>query len=130
MLPILGLLANGILTTNSPKYNSSSGETTQNKKQFLAKLKYKPMLVKVKVSCGGDEFKEQLINLSMIREVRQGWTERMGLSKEKWCDIGFIDGSSLYVETTLDDILTKLWDIQDKEINVVTRERRTGRGPF
>lgn len=130
MLPILGLLATGILTPNSPKYNSSSGETTKNKKQFLAKLKYKPMLVKVKVSCGGDEFKEQLINLSMIREVRPGWNELHGLNKDEWCEVHFIDGSSVYVATTLNEMLAKLWDIQDRDINVVTRQRPSGRGPL
>ena len=130
MIPILGLLATNILTTNSPTYNSSSGETTKNKKQFLAKLKYKAMLVKVKVSSGGDEFKEQLINLSMIKEVRQGWGDNQGLSKDEWCEVHFIDGSNVYVETTLNEMLSKLWDIQDRDINVVTRQRPTGRGPL
>lgn len=131
MLPILGLLASNILTTNSPNYNSSSGETTKNKKQFLTKLKYKAMLVKVKVSSGGDEFKEQIINLSMIKEVRQGWGDKLyGLNKDEWCEIRFIDGANLYVASTLDDILTKLSDIQNRDINVTTRRYPSGVGPY
>lgn len=103
-------------------------ETNKNKKEYLTKLKYKPMLVKLKASHGGGtEFKEQLINLSMIKEVRPGWTENQGLDKDKWCEVHFIDGNSLYVESTLNDIL---YSIQDREINVVTRQHRTGRGPL
>ena len=86
------------------------------------------MLTKLKASHGGGtEFKEQLINLSMIKEVKPGWTDMLGLDKDKWCEVHFIDGNSLYVQTTLNDIL---YSIQDREINVVTRQHRTGRGPF
>lgn len=134
MIPILPLLSVMSLSNHLQRNSYHSEEQQkQNKKQFLTKLKYKPMLVKVKVNYGGDDdWKEQLINLSMIREVRQGWGDGLmyGLKKDEWCIVEFIDGSSLYVETTLDDTLAKLWDIQDKEINVVTRERRTGRGPY
>ena len=110
-------------------WNSRSEETNENKKDYLKVLKFKPMLVKLKTSHGGGtEFKDQLINLSMIKEVRPGWTDFMGFDKDKWCEAHFIDGSSLYVESTLNDILYTAKDRE--EINVVTRQRRTGMGPL
>lgn len=130
MIPILPLLSITTLSSRTPVNSYDSEIQKQNKKQFLAKLKYKPMLVKIKASYGGDEFKEQLINLSMIKEVRTGWNELHGLSKDEWCEIHFIDGSGVYVETTLNEMLSKLWDMQDRDINVVTRQRPTGRGPL
>ena len=130
MIPILPLLSVTMLSNSMIQSSNDSEQTKQNKKQFLAKLKYKPMLIKIKVSSGGMEFKEQLINLSMIKEVRPGWTDNQGLDKDEWCEVHFIDGERLYVETTLNDVLAKLWDIQDREINVRTSERRTGRGPL
>ena len=130
MIQILPLLFGNMLSDSTPVNSYHSEHQKQNKKQFLAKLKYKPMLIKIKVSSGGMEFKEQLINLSMIKEVRPGWTDNQGLDKDEWCEVHFIDGERLYVETTLNDVLAKLWDIQDREINVRTSERRTGRGPL
>ena len=130
MIPILPLLSVTMLSNSMIQSSNDSEQTKQNKKQFLAKLKYKAMLVKLKASYGGMEFKEQLINLSMIKEVRPGWTDNQGLDKDEWCEVHFIDGERLYVETTLNDVLAKLWDIQDREINVRTSERRTGRGPL
>ena len=116
---------------NQSKWNRGyieTEETTKKKKEYLTKLKYKPMLVKLKTSHGGTEFKDQLINLSMIKEVRPGWNDIQGLDKDKWCEAHFIDGSSLYVESTLNDILYTAKDRE--EINVVTRQHRTGRGPL
>ena len=130
MIPIIPLLSAGLLSINTPINSYDSEQQKQKKKQFLAKLKYKPMLVKIKASYGGMEFKEQLINLSMIKEVRTGWSDNQGLSKDEWCEVHFIDGSNVYVETTLNEMLAKLWDIQDRDINVVTRQRPTGRGPL
>lgn len=127
MIPILPLLSITTLSNRTPVNSYDSEQQTKNKKQFLAKLKYKAMLVKLKASYGGMEFKEQLINLSMVKEVRPGWSENHGLEKDKWCEVHFIDGSSVYVETTLNDIL---YTMQDREINVVTRQHRTGRGPL
>lgn len=115
MIPILPLLAVTMLSNSMIQSSNDSEQTKQNKKQFLAKLKYKPMLVKVKVSSGGKEFKEQLINLSMIKEVIPGWTDNQGLDKDKWCHVHFIDGNSLYVETTLDGLQTIIW--REQEIN-------------
>ena len=128
MIPILPLLFGNMLSNSTPVNSYHSEQQKQNKKQFLAKLKYKPMLIKIKVSSGGMEFKEQLINLSMIKEVRPGWTDIQGLDKDKWCEVHFIDGSSLYVETTINDILYTAKDRE--ELNVVTRQHRTGRGPL
>ena len=126
MIPILPLLSVTMLSNHM--IQSSNDSEQQNKKQFLAKLKYKAMLVKLKASYGGMEFKEQLINLSMIKEIRPGWSENQGLDKDKWCEIHFIDGSSVYVESTLNDILYTEKDRE--EINVVTRQYRTGGGPY
>ena len=126
MIPILPLLS--VMSLSNHLQQSSNDSEQQNKKQFLAKLKYKPMLVKLKASYGGMEFKEQLINLSMIKEIRPGWSENQGLDKDKWCEIHFIDGSSVYVESTLNDILYSEKDRE--EINVVTRQYRTGGGPY
>jgi hypothetical protein len=130
MIQILPLLFGNMLSDSTPVNSYHSEQQKQNKKQFLAKLKYKSMLVKIKASYGGDGFKEQLINLSMIKEVRPGWNILHRLSKDEWCEVHFIDGSNVYVETTLNEMLAKLWDIQDREINVRTSERRTGRGPL
>lgn len=115
MIPILPLLSITTLSNRTPVNSYDSEQQKQNKKQFLAKLKFKPMLVKLKVSYGGMEFKEQLINLSMIKEVRPGWTDIQGLDKDKWCEVHFIDGSSLYVETTLDGLQIIIW--REEEIN-------------
>ena len=128
MIPILPLLSVMGLSNHLQQNSYDSEQQKQNKKQFLAKLKFKPMLVKLKVSYGGMEFKEQLINLSMIKEVRPGWTDIQGLDKDKWCEVHFIDGSSLYVESTINDILYTEKDRE--EINVVTRQYRTGGGPY
>lgn len=127
MIPILPLLSVMSLSNHLQQNSYDSEQQKQNKKQFLAKLKYKAMLVKLKASYGGMEFKEQLINLSMVKEVRPGWNDVQGLDKDKWCEVHFIDGSSVYVESTLNDIL---YTMQDREINVVTRQHRTGRGPL
>ena len=126
MIPILPLLS--VMNLSNHLQQSSNDSEQQNKKQFLAKLKYKAMLVKLKASYGGMEFREQLINLSMIKEIRPGWSENQGLDKDKWCEVHFIDGSSVYVESTLNDILYTAKDRE--EINVVTRQRRTGIGPL
>lgn len=126
MIPILPLLS--VMNLSNHLQQSSNDSEQQNKKQFLAKLKYKAMLVKLKASYGGMEFREQLINLSMIKEIRPGWSENQGLDKDKWCEVHFIDGSSVYVESTLNDILYSEKDRE--EINVVTRQYRTGGGPY
>lgn len=128
MIPIIPLLSITTLSNRTPVNSYDSELQKQNKKQFLAKLKYKAMLVKLKASYGGMEFKEQLINLSMVKEIRPGWNDVQGLDKDKWCEVHFIDGSSVYVETTLNDIFYTAKDRE--EINVVTRQHRTGRGPL
>lgn len=128
MIPIIPLLSITTLSNRTPVNSYDSEQQTKNKKQFLAKLKYKAMLVKLKASYGGMEFKEQLINLSMVKEIRPGWNDVQGLDKDKWCEVHFIDGSSVYVETTLNDIFYTAKDRE--EINVVTRQHRTGRGPL
>ena len=115
MIPILPLLSINMLSNRTSVNSYDSELQKQNKKQFLAKLKYKAMLVKLKASYGGMEFKEQLINLSMVKEIRPGWTDIQGLDKDKWCEVHFIDGSSVYVESTLDGLQSIIW--REQEIN-------------
>lgn len=115
MIPILPLLSMTMLSGRTSVNSYDSEQQKQNKKKFLAKLKYKAMLVKIKVSYGGMEFKEQLINLSMIKEVRPGWSDNQGLNKDEWCEVHFIDGSSLYVATTIDGLQSIIW--REEEIS-------------
>jgi hypothetical protein len=115
MIPILPLLSMNMLSGRTPLNLYDSEIQKENKKQFLAKLKYKAMLVKIKVSHGGNDWTEQLINLSMIKEVRTGWKELNGLSKDEWCEVHFIDGNSLYVATTIDELQSIIW--REQEIN-------------
>ena len=81
-------------------------ETKVDKKDYLKLLKFKPMLVKVNASHILADFKPQLINLSMVKEVRQGWSNlEDGTTKENWCQIDFIDGSGLYIKGNIDSFL-------------------------
>ena len=81
-------------------------ETKKDKKDYLKILKFEPMLVKVNASHILADFKPQLINLSMIKEVRQGWSNlEDGTPKENWSQIDFIDGNSIYVQSNIDSFL-------------------------
>jgi len=110
------------------KRNSDSGETT--KKDYYKLLKLKPMFIKLNVSSHGSEFLPQLINVSMIKEIRGGFTELRGVSSDKWCVAKLIDGDEIWIEGTLDEIKSKIWDEENKDIYVRVRGRASGLGPF
>ena len=110
------------------KRSSDSEETT--KKEYYKLLKLKPMFIKLNVSSHGSQFLPQLINVSMIKEIRGGFTELNGVTPDKWCVAKFIDGEELYVEGELDDLQSKIWSEADKDIHVRVRGRASGIGPF
>ena len=110
------------------KRSSDSEETT--KKEYYKLLKLKPMFIKLNVSSHGGKFVPQLINVSMIKEIRGGYIELHGLTPDKWCVAKFIDGEELYVEGELDDLQSKIWSEADKDIHVRVRGRASGIGPF
>lgn len=121
-----GLIQQQILR-NSNSYSSEQSET---KKQYHKLLKLKPMFIKLNVSSHGGKFLPQLINVSMIKEIRGGYMDMNGVSPDKWCVAKFIDGEELYVEGELDDLQSKIWSEADKDIHVRVRGRASGMGPF
>ena len=115
MIPFLaaGMLQNQILR------NSNYGAyQTETKKQYYKLLKLKPMFIKLNVSSHGSQFLPQLINTSMIKEIRGGYMDLNGLSPDKWCVIRYIDGDELYVEGSIDELQSQIWreqEIQNKK---------------
>jgi len=120
-----GLIQQQILRSS----NSYSSEQTKTKKEYYKFLKLKPMFIKLNVSSHGSQFLPQLINVSMIKEIRGGFTELNGVSPDKWCVAKFIDGDELYVEGELEDLQSKIWNEQDRTIDVRIRNR-SGLGPY
>lgn len=120
-----GLIQQQILRSS----NSYSSEQSEKKKQYYKLLKLKPMFIKLNVSSHGGKFLPQLINVSMIKEIRGGFTELNGVSPDKWCTAKFIDGDELYVEGELEELQSKIWSEQDRTIDVRIRNR-TGFGPY
>ena len=110
--------------------NISGESETIKKKQYYKLLKLKPMFIKLNVSSHGSQFLPQIINASMIKEIRGGYMDLNGLSPDKWCVIKFIDGDELYAEGSIDDLQSKIWSEQDKTLDVRVEQRRTGRGPL
>jgi hypothetical protein len=99
------------------------------KKTYYKLLKLKPMFIKLNVSSHGGKFLPQLINVSMIKEIRGGYMDMNGVSPDKWCTAKFIDGEELYVEGELEDLQSKIWSEQDRTIDVRIRNK-SGLGPF
>jgi hypothetical protein len=120
-----GLIQQQILRSS----NSYSSEQSETKKQYYKLLKLKPMFIKLNVSSHGSQFLPQLINVSMIKEIRGGFTELNGVSPDKWCVAKFIDGDDLYVEGDVEDLQSKIWNEQDRTIDVRIRNR-SGLGPY
>ncbi len=120
-----GLIQQQILRNS----NSYSSEQSEKKKQYYKLLKLKPMFIKLNVSSHGGKFLPQLINVSMIKEIRGGFTELNGVSPDKWCVAKFIDGDDLYVEGDVEDLQSKIWNEQDRTIDVRIRNR-SGFGPY
>jgi len=120
-----GLIQQQILRSS----NSYSSEQTKTKKEYYKFLKLKPMFIKLNVSSHGSQFLPQLINVSMIKEIRGGFTELNGVSPDKWCVAKFIDGDEQWVEGELEDLQSKIWSEQDRTIDVRIRNR-SGLGPY
>lgn len=83
-----------------------SDETETKKKTYYKFLKLKPMFIKLNVSSYGKNFLPQLINVSMVKEIRGGYMDMNGLTPDKWCVAKFIDGDEMYVEGTIDELNT------------------------
>ncbi len=120
-----GLIQQQILRSS----NSYSSEQSETKKQYYKFLKLKPMFIKLNVSSHGSEFLPELINVSMIKEIRGGFTELRGLTPDKWCVAKFIDGDEQWVEGELEELQSKIWSEQDRTIDVRIRNR-SGLGPY
>ncbi len=120
-----GLIQQQILRSS----NSYSSEQTKTKKEYYKFLKLKPMFIKLNVSSHGSQFLPQLINVSMIKEIRGGFTELNGVSPDKWCVAKFIDGDEQWVEGELEDLQSKIWSEQDRTIDVRIKNR-SGLGPY
>ncbi len=121
-----GLIQQQILRSS----NSYSSEQSERKKDYYKLLKLKPMFIKLNVSSHGGKFLPQLINVSMIKEIRGGYMDMNGVSPDKWCVAKFIDSEELYVEGELEELQSKIWSEADKDIHVRVRGRASGLGPF
>ena len=93
----------------------SNDKTETKKKTYYKLLKLKPMFIKLNVSSYGRNFLPQLVNVSMIREIRGGYMDMNGMTPDKWCVAKFIDGEELYVEGTIDELQCKIW--KEEEIS-------------
>jgi hypothetical protein len=120
-----GLIQQQILRSS----NSYSSEQSETKKQYYKLLKLKPMFIKLNVSSYGSQFLPQLINVSMIKEIRGGFTELNGVTPDKWCVAKFIDGDEQWIEGELEELQSKIWSEQDRTIDVRIRNR-SGFGPY
>jgi hypothetical protein len=110
--------------------NSYSSEQSETKKQYYKLLKLRTMFIKLNVSSHGSQFLPQIINLSMIKEIRGGFTELNGVSPDKWCVATFIDGDDQWIEGSMDEIQSKISDEENKDIYVRVRGRASGLGPL
>ena len=109
-----GLIQQQILRSS----NSYSSEQSERKKDYYKLLKLKPMFIKLNVSSHGSQFLPQLINVSMIKEIRGGYMDMNGVSPDKWCVAKFIDGDEQWIEGSMDTLLSLIWNEQDKTIDV------------
>ncbi len=123
------LLGAGLIQQTLRSSNSYSSEQSETKKEYYKLLKLKPMFIKLNVSSHGSQFLPQLINVSMIKEIRGGFTELNGVTPDKWCVAKFIDGDEQWVEGELEDLQSKIWSEQDRTIDVRIRNR-SGLGPY
>ncbi len=123
------LLGAGLIQQQTLRSSISYHSEETTKKDYYKLLKLKPMFIKLNVSSHGGQFLPQLINVSMIKEIRGGFTELNGVSPDKWCVAKFIDGDDLYVEGDVEDLQSKIWNEQDRTIDVRIRNR-SGLGPY
>jgi len=85
------------------------------KKQYYKLLNFEPMIIKLNVASHGNSFLPQLVNISMIKEIRGGYIDMWGLTPDKWCVGKFIDDNEIWIEGSLDEIQSKIW--REEEIN-------------
>ncbi len=126
---MIPFLASHMFQQQSNWKQSSETETT-NKKDYYKLLKLKPMFIKLNISSHGNTFLPQLVNVSMVKEIRGGFTDMHEVSPDKWCVLKFIDGDELYVEGSVDTLLSMIWNEQDKTIDVRVRNGSGRLGPF
>ena len=112
---MIPFLASHMFQNQSLSNWNRSDETETKKKTYYKLLKLKPMFIKLNVSSYGSNFLPQLINVSMIREIRGGYMDMNGVTPDKWCVAKFIDGDELYIEGTIDELQSKIW--REEEIN-------------
>ncbi len=124
------LLGAGLIQQQTLRSSNSYSSEQTTKKQYYKLLNFKPMFIKLNVSSHGSKFLPQLINLSMIKEIRGGFTELNGVSPDKWCVATFIDGDDQWIEGSMDEIKSKIWDEENKDIYVRVRGRASGLGPL
>lgn len=121
-----GLIQQQILRSS----NSYSSEQSEKKKQYYKLLKLKPMFIKLNVSPGHGKFLPQLINVSMIKEIRGGYRDIDGLTPDKWCTAKFIDSEELYVEGSIDELQSKIFNENDRTLDVRVRNGSGRLGPL
>jgi len=126
---MIPFLASHMFQQQSTWRRSSDSETTK-KKSYYKLLKLKPMFIKLNVSSYGSGFIPQLINISMVKLIAEGYTEINGLPYDKWCTVRLIDDTDLHVEGTLDELKSKIWDEQNRDVYVKVRNRVSGLGPL
>ena len=66
----------------------------------------------------------------MVKEIRGGYIELHGLTPDKWSVAKLIDGEELYVEGSVDTLLSQIWNEQDKTIDVRVRNGSGRLGPL
>ena len=117
MIGLMGasILLNQQMQTMRGLNSNDESELQIKKKQYYKLLKLKPMFIKLNVSSHGSQFLPQLINVSMIKEIRGGYIELNGLTPDKWCVAKFIDGDEQWVEGSMDEIQSQIW--REEEIN-------------
>jgi hypothetical protein len=125
---MISFLASHMFQHQSNWSRSDESETIK-KKDYYKLLKLKPMFIKLNVSSHGRNFLPQIINVSMIKEIRGGYMDMQGLSPDKWCVAKFIDGEELYVEGSIDDLQSEIFNEQDRTLDVRVRNR-SGLGPL
>lgn len=130
MIGLMGasILLNQQMQTMRSLNSNDESKLQIKKKEYYKLLKLKPMFIKLNVSSYGGKFLPQLINVSMIKEIRGGYMDMNGVSPDKWCVAKFIDGEELYVEGSIDDLQSKIFNEQDRTLDVRVRNRG-GLGP-
>ena len=93
--------------------NNEESELQIKKKQYYKLLNFKPMFINLNVSSHGNRFLPQLINMSMIKEIRGGYMDMHGLSPDKWCVAKFIDDTEVWIEGSLGELQHSIWREQE-----------------